>query len=162
MSNVSAHLLVGTPGDSGSHLHPTHLILFDETAPAHWTLFSLESTEPSENLILAQWNCGENSQLEDGLLLAGLFAASDSELRQWAAREGGELDGGQADWITRLDGHKLDFLRQLAQKAGGGLRGHLTVLEGSALIRQLSQLAKYELQVEVHVSRALHQTLTRI
>ncbi|HEX2172930.1 MAG TPA: hypothetical protein VHL09_10855, partial [Dehalococcoidia bacterium] len=85
MATFTAHLLVGRAHRDGGGIDPTHQILLSENDRTAWMLLPLDvfaiEARPVERVI---WIPRLGHLLEDGLLLAAVYALGDRELKRLA------------------------------------------------------------------------------
>ncbi len=153
MATFTAHILVGSAHPNHGGISPTHHLYLSENSRPAWLLIADNlvdrmSDTPSETIT---WIPTLENTLEDALLMIALYVVKDSSVRDVARDLLGTKDANSVTLHEDIDEQQLHQLYERSRAADIPAKLVLTVMHGSAVMRQLKVLEKYTMEVEVCV-----------
>jgi hypothetical protein len=143
MATDTAYMLVGTAHQNDGGMIPTHELTLSENSRPSWSLYKRRGPKP-----ISVWTPTVEDMLEDGLLMAGLLAIGDKSLTDAA-----KVVSPKCELYDDILPESRKRLHELCREIPPTNKVTLTVLRGSTILRQLPVLEKYQIDVEVCVSK---------
>lgn len=154
MATFTAQLLIGQAHPNHGGINPTHQILLSENDRPAWIFLPLDvfaiETRPIDRII---WIPRIGHLLEDGLLLAGLHALQNPDLKKLAGLHLAHPDHRPLELVRDVRPDRLSALHERCRAIETRYKVALTLLAGSSLADQLDVLQRYRFDVEVCTPR---------